>query len=44
MERDWAGGVYWNQTMDILSDMLRSLNFSSIGNKATAGRKIFMSK
>lgn len=38
MERDWAGGVYWSQTMDILSDMLRSLNFSSVGNEATAGR------
>lgn len=38
MERDGAGEVYWSQTMDILSDMLRSLNFPSIGKKATAGR------
>lgn len=42
MERDWAGGVYWSQTMDTLSDILRSLNFSSIGNEATAGRFSWM--
>lgn len=27
-------GVSWSQTMDILSDVLRSLNFSSVGNEA----------
>lgn len=33
-----TGDVCWGQTMDILSAVLRSLNFSSIGNEETTRR------
>lgn len=38
MEGNRAGGVCWGQTTDVLSDVLRSFNFSSIGSEATTGR------
>lgn len=38
MEGGRAPGGCWGQTMDILSDLLRSMNFSFISNEATTTR------